>query len=234
MHLLIQASTVLLVLDVVSGKAVWLLSAEGSRSPPLISPWLPDGSFDVLRCKAPTDTTGLLHCAVQPYGTVAYAWEHPSCHLKSDLPLLNLLRVSFQALAILHSHLRVLNLPVRQLPAMVPYNNGTGPRSHDSHGTMMLSTCMRLALVLPKQFNKRSAQPEPAQTIIRLHLDIASWPFTCHKLHMVMVSARSPFACHSTAALSRVYAVAAEQQDLWLVDGTLHEILQHWQGPSLP
>lgn len=49
-----------------------------------------------------------------------------------------------------------------------------------------------------------------------------------------MVSAESPFAWHPTAALSRVYGVAGEQQDLWLVDGASHKILQHWQGTSLP
>lgn len=224
-HLLVQTSTALLILDVVSGKIVQLAFAEGLRFVPGMSPWLHDGSSAVLRCKAPSGADGLQYCAIQPDGTVAYAWERSLCHPDTKLPLLNLLHTSLQVPAVLHHDLPLLRTFVKQLPAMMPHSNATGSMWLGSHGIMMLSTCMRLAVVLPKHCNQsfRSAEPKPAQDLIHLQLDIASWTFTCHKLlHLKMVSAASPFAWHPTAALSRVYAIAGEQHDCgwWMVHRT--------------
>lgn len=91
MHLLVHASDQILMLDTALGEAVQL-SGPVAEAKPKYSPWLPDGSLAVLRCKARSGSMWSQFFALQPDGTAAFAWEHPPCRIANELPLPSLLR----------------------------------------------------------------------------------------------------------------------------------------------
>ena len=224
-----------------SGEGLAMLDVNASRLTPIpirnnrplraASAWTTNGSMAIIRELKPSrgdSTDPTEYVAVRCDGTVGFTWTYGSCGPKFAQEVSTSLshpQGMPDGLDKYRFH-RACSMDLdKEISDILNDRSSAAKQNPRDH----ISACGRLKVELPS----------PAVAISRhaglshFSIDYLAHSATKHNVVSDLMRGCSAPIWHPSLVGSRIYALTGPEQDVWLVDGHQHRVLQHWQGQDL-
>ena len=224
-----------------SGEGLAMLDVDASRLTPIpirnsrplraASAWTTNGSMAIIRGSKPSrgdGTNSTEYFAVHCDGTVGFTWNYGTCGPKFAQQVSTSLshpRGMPDGLDEYRFH-RACSMDLdKEISDILDDGSSAATQNPRDH----ISACGRLKVELPS----------PAVALSRhaglshFSIDYLAHSATKHNVVSDLMRGCSAPIWHPSLVGSQICALTGPEQDVWLVDGQQHRVLQHWQGQDL-